>query len=108
MTAASSSTTTPSNAPSALLAGSDGGAEHWATVASLIERRRSARVSDRRPHQDRQRSFQPRHRPAAAVGLSKARPQGRGLRTALTLDPQPPVLKPGPAPDARQEASRIK
>jgi hypothetical protein len=45
LTAASSSTTTPSSAPSArsrstgrtLFAGSDGGAEHWATIASLIE-----------------------------------------------------------------------
>jgi hypothetical protein len=45
LTAGSSSTTTPSSAPSArsrstgrtLFAGSDGGAEHWATIASLIE-----------------------------------------------------------------------
>jgi hypothetical protein len=32
--AASSSTTTPKNA---LFAGSDGGADHWATIATLIE-----------------------------------------------------------------------
>jgi transposase len=45
MMVASSSTTTPSNAPrpialnrkNALFAGSDGGAELWATIASLIE-----------------------------------------------------------------------
>jgi transposase len=44
MTAVSSSTTAPSNAPSvilnrknALFAGSDGGAEHCAVIASLVE-----------------------------------------------------------------------
>jgi transposase len=37
MMAASSSTTTPSSALSALFASSDGGAEHWAIIASLIE-----------------------------------------------------------------------
>jgi hypothetical protein len=54
--AASSSTTTPSNAPSAprvtrknaLSAGSDGGAEHWATVASLIE---TCKLNDVDPEQ---------------------------------------------------------
>src|SRR5258705_9482871 len=45
-----------------------------------------ARISDRRPHQDRQRSSKQRHRSADAVGLPKARPQSRGLRTALTLE----------------------
>ena len=34
-----------------------------------VERHRPARVSDRRPHPDRQRSSQPRYRSAAAVGL---------------------------------------
>ena len=78
------------NRKNALFAGSDGGAEHWATIASLIETCKfndvdPLGVSDRRPHQDRQRSSQPRHRSAAALGLQKARPQGRGLRTALTI-----------------------
>src|SRR4051794_36959807 len=61
--AASNSTTTPSNDPSALsrstertccVAGSDGGAEHWATIASLIETCKlndaDPLLSDRRPH----------------------------------------------------------
>ena len=54
-TAASSSTTTPSNAPSApvalgrknhLFAGSDGGADRWATVCSLIA---TAKLNDVEP-----------------------------------------------------------
>ncbi|QDM16077.1 cytochrome c [Tardiphaga sp. vice278] len=49
------------------------------------QRHRSAWLSDRRPLQDRQRSSQPRHRRAIAVGLPKARPQSRGLRTTLTI-----------------------
>jgi Transposase IS66 family len=58
----------------ALFAGSDGGAEHWATVASLIETcklndKRSTPVSDRRPHPDHQRPSQPQHRSAAALDL---------------------------------------
>jgi hypothetical protein len=45
----------------------------------------SAHVPDRRPHQDRQRSSEQRHRSAAALGLPKARPQSRDLRTTLTI-----------------------
>ena len=48
------------------------------------QRRRSARLSHRRPDQDRQRSSKQRYRPAAALGLPTSRPQSRGLRTTLT------------------------
>lgn len=74
------------NRKNALFAGSDGGAEHWATTASLqTERRRPARVSVRRSHQDRQRSSGQRHRRPAAVGLQKVSPEGRGLERRLPL-----------------------
>ena len=80
------------NRKNALFAGSDGGAEHWAIIASLIETCKLNDVDplaylDRRPHQDRQRPSQQRDRPAAAVGLSAtSRPQSRGLRTPLTIE----------------------
>jgi IS66 C-terminal element/Transposase IS66 family len=69
------------NRKNALFTGSDGGAEHRATTASLIETCKLNDVdplgylTDVRPHQDRQRSSKQRHRSADAVGLPKARPQ---------------------------------
>jgi hypothetical protein len=78
------------NRKNALFAGSDGGGEHWAIVASLIETCKLGGIDPqtyicRRHHQDRQRSSQQPYRRAPAVGLCPRRkPQGRGLRTALT------------------------
>jgi hypothetical protein len=74
------------NRKNALFAGSDGGVEHWAVIASLIEpaRRRPAQLSNRRPHQDRQRPSKQRDRSALALGLSLSRTQSCGLRTTLT------------------------
>ena len=64
------------NRKNALFAGSDGGAEHWAVIASLIEtcklnRRRSAGLPRRRHHQDRQRPSQQPHRRPPALGLRR-------------------------------------
>jgi transposase len=76
------------NRKNALFAGSDGGGEHWATIASLIEtceaqRRRPVRLPRRRHHPHRRRpSAKPARRPAA-LGLCPRATQGRGLRTAL-------------------------
>jgi hypothetical protein len=76
----------------ALFAGSDGGGEHWAIIASLIETcktrwRRSADLSRRRHHQDRQRPSQQPHRRSSALGLRPVpRPQSRGLKTPLALN----------------------
>jgi hypothetical protein len=79
------------NRKNALFAGSDGGDDHWATIATLIETCKlndidplSCQLSHGCPRQDRQRSSQSRYRRAIAVGLPKARPQSRGLRTSLT------------------------
>ena len=75
------------NRKNALFAGSDGGGEHWAVIASLIEtckliRRRTARLPRRRHHQDRQRPSQQPDRRSPALGLSRCpRAQGRGLKT---------------------------
>src|SRR5260370_21563712 len=46
MTVASNSTTTRSNAPNHLFAGSDGGAHRWAVVASLLA---TAKLNDVEP-----------------------------------------------------------
>lgn len=67
------------NRKNALFAGSDGGAEHWAFIASLIEtcklkRCQSARLPDRCPHQDRQRPSKQRHRSAPPVDLPTSSP----------------------------------
>ena len=78
------------NRKNALFAGSDGGADHWATIATLIE---TCKLNDIDPlsyltdvlAKDRQRSSQSQYRRAVAVGLPKARPQSCGLRTSLTV-----------------------
>ena len=64
------------NRKNALFAGSDGGGEHWAVIASLIETCKlndvePARLSRRRPHQDRQRPPEQPDRRTAALGLSR-------------------------------------
>ena len=77
------------NRKNALFAGSDGGGEHWAIIASLIETCKLCGVDphaylDRRHHQDRQRPSQQPDRRSPALGLSRrTRPQGRGLKTSL-------------------------
>jgi hypothetical protein len=48
------------------------------------QRRRSSRLSHRRPDEDRQRTSKSRERPATALGLPHSSPRGRGLRTTLT------------------------
>ena len=65
------------NRKNALFAGSDGGAEHWAVIASLIETCKLNGVEPhglprRRPHQDRQRPPQQPDRRAPALGLLRA------------------------------------
>jgi hypothetical protein len=72
-----------------LFAGSDGGAEHWATIASLIE---TCKINDVNPLDyltdviTRIVNGQQRYRSAVAVGLPKAKTQSRGLRTTLAVD----------------------
>jgi transposase IS66-like protein len=72
----------------ALFAGSDGGAEHWATIASLIE---TCKINDVNPLDyladviTRIVNGHPNYRSAVALGLPKARTQSRGLRTTLTI-----------------------
>ena len=68
------------NRKNALFAGSDGGGEHWAVIASLIETCKLC-GSNRRPTSpmsspDRQRPSQQPHRRTPALGLShRASPQ---------------------------------
>ncbi len=82
------------NRKNALFAGSDGGGEHWAIIASLIE---TCKLNGIDPHAyladviTRIVNGHPnsQHRRAPAVGLRPiARPQSRGLRTALTAELQ--------------------
>ena len=78
------------NRKNALFAGSDGGAEHWAVIASLIE---TCKLNDVDPlayladvlTKIAKRPSKQRDRPAASVGLQMSRPQSRGLKTTLTL-----------------------
>ena len=67
------------------------------------QRRRTARLSRRRHHQDRQRPPQQPHRRAPALGLSRrARAQARGLKTSLTLlKLSEVIMRERPAPQAR-------
>ena len=76
-----------------MFAGSDGGAEHWAVIASLIE---TCKLNDVDPyaylaadhHEDRQRPSQQPPRRAPAVGLSRRhRPQRRGLCKLTDVEP---------------------
>ena len=79
------------NRKNALFAGSDGGGEHWAVIASLIETckligSRTARLPGRCHHQDRQRPSEQPYRRTPPLGLSQcAISQARGLKTPLTL-----------------------
>jgi hypothetical protein len=76
------------NRKNALFAGSDGGAEHWATIASLIE---TCKLNDVDPLAyltdvlTRIVNGHPNSDIDLLLGLPKARPQGRGLRTTLTV-----------------------
>ena len=80
------------NRKNALFAGSDGGGEHWAVIASLIETCKLNGVDpqtylDRRDQQDRQRPPKQPYRRTPALGLSRRPiPQRRGLKTPLTVD----------------------
>ena len=78
------------NRKNALFAGSDGGAEHWAVIASLIETCKLIGVephglSRRRHHPDRQRPSQQPIDELLPWAYPAHRTQGRGLRTTLTL-----------------------
>ncbi|MFK4492433.1 hypothetical protein ABIA45_007511 [Bradyrhizobium sp. USDA 336] len=78
------------NRKNALFAGSDGGAEHWAIIASLVE---TCKLNDvdplplpnRRAQQHRRWSSKPGRRPVTGLGSSRSSPQSRGLRTMLTV-----------------------
>jgi hypothetical protein len=80
------------NRKNALFAGSDGGGEHGAIIASLnrdlqTQRHRSAALPGRRPDQDRQRPSQQPDRRSSSVGLSSnPRSQGRGLKARLSMN----------------------
>ena len=81
------------NRKNALFAGSDGGGEHWAVIASLIE---TCKLNRRRTRRPTSPTSSPRivnghpnsqHRRTPALGLSRyprTLAQGRGLRTSLT------------------------
>jgi hypothetical protein len=79
------------NRKNALFAGSDGGGEHWAVIASLIE---TCKLNDIEPHAylsdviSKIVDGHPNSRidDAPALGLSRrAIAQRRGLKTTLTL-----------------------
>jgi hypothetical protein len=80
------------NRKNALFAGSGGGAEHWAVVASLIE---TCKLIDVEPHNyladviSHIVSGHPQsRRDDPPLGLfHPANSQGRGLRTSLSVDP---------------------
>ncbi len=87
------------NRKNALIAGSDGGAEHWAIIACLVETRKLndvdplayltdglTRIINGPPKQDRS---------APSVGPPTSRPQSRGLKTALTFKPSRQRLRNG-------------
>lgn len=66
---------------------SDGGAEHWAVIAFLVEtckKRRSARLSHRRSDEDRQRGIQTATSASYCLWLPRSIPQSRGLKRTLT------------------------
>jgi hypothetical protein len=74
------------NRKNALFAGSDGGAEHWATIASLIE---TCKLNDIDPLSS---TFSPRSSTAIPTatsinycrGPTQSRTSSRGLKTTLT------------------------
>ena len=86
------------NRKNALFAGSDGGAEHWAVIASLIETCKLNDVDPLAYLTDVLTRIVNGH-PQTATSTSccrgpirRARPQSRGLRTTLTVEPESRVI----------------